>query len=125
VLHQRNVILHVETEQVPRVAASERACVTALGHDFYRIVLRYGFMQQPNIPAALAHCTPGGQGFDMMQTSFFLSRESVAMSGASKRRPSAVFRRLFVWLHRNATDATEFFRIPRNRMVELGARIEL
>src|SRR5208282_5638275 len=68
VLHQRNVILSVETEHVPRVTATEHASVTALDNDFYRIVLHYGFMQQPDIPAALALCTLDGQGFDEMQT---------------------------------------------------------
>jgi len=125
VLHQRNVVLSVETEQVPRVASSERAIVTALGNDFYRIVLRYGFMQQPDIPVALAHCTLGGQEFDMMQTSFFLSRVSFVRTSVGMRRLNMLFCRIFAWMHRNETDATEFFRIPRNRIVELGARIDL
>jgi KUP system potassium uptake protein len=125
VLHQRNVILHVETEKVPRVRDSERARVDELGSGFYRIVLHYGFMQQPNIPAALAHCPVGGQGFDMMQTSFFLSHVSIATAEAGKRSLNPLFRRLFAWLQRSATDATEFYRIPRNRIVELGIRIEL
>jgi len=124
VLHERNVILHVETEKVPRVPEAERASVNDLGHGFLRIVLHYGFMQQPDIPAALARCI-GGQAFDMMQTSFFLSRVSIATSGSGKGRLNPVFRRLFAWLHRNAADATEFFRIPRNRIVELGMRIDL
>jgi KUP system potassium uptake protein len=125
VLHERNVIVHIETEQVPRVPATEHVRVISLCSGFSRIVLRYGFMQQPDIPAALAHCTVDGQGFDMMQTSFFLSRESIVMGSAGKWRGNALFRRLFAWLHRNATDATEFFHIPRNRIVELGTRIEL
>ncbi|SPE31722.1 putative potassium transport system protein kup 1 [Burkholderiales bacterium] len=125
VLHERNVLVHVETEQVPRVPASERASVTELGNGFYQIVLRYGFMQQPDIPAALAACTVGGQGFDMMQTSFFLSRVSIVTVPGGKHRLNPLFRRLFAWLQRNAADATEFFRIPHNRIVELGARVEL
>jgi KUP system potassium uptake protein len=125
VLHQRNVILHVETEQVPRVPGAKRASVADLGNGFYRIELHYGFMQQPDIPAALASISLGGQRFDMMQTSFFLSRVTVMASGAGKRLLSPVLRRLFAWMHRNASDATEFFRIPHNRIVELGARIEL
>ncbi len=124
VLHERNVILNVETEKVPRVPDAERATVNDLGHGFQRIVLHYGFMQQPDIPAALARCI-GGQAFDMMQTSFFLSRVSIATSGSGKRRLNPLFRSLFAWLHRNAADATEFFRIPRNRIVELGMRIDL
>jgi KUP system potassium uptake protein len=125
VLHQRNVILSVETQHVPRVTASEHASVTALGNDFYRIVLHYGFMQQPDIPAALALCALDGQGFDEMQTTFFLSRVSVARTGLGKERLNPLFCRLFAWMHRNEADATEFFRIPRNRIVELGAQIEL
>jgi KUP system potassium uptake protein len=125
VLHQRNVILHVETEKVPRVPDRERISLNDLGNDFYRIELQYGFMQQPDIPAALAHCPCGGQAFDMMQTSFFLSRVSISTSGTVKGRMNPLLRSLFAWLHRNATDSTEFFRIPRNRIVELGTRIEL
>jgi KUP system potassium uptake protein len=125
VLHQRNVILSVETERVPRVAESERATVSALGNDFYRIVLRYGFMQHPDIPFALAHCMLGEQGFDMMQTSFFLSRLSIGRAGVGMPRLNPLFFRVFAWMHRNETDATEFLRIPRNRIVELGGRIEL
>jgi KUP system potassium uptake protein len=125
VLHERNVILHIETAQAPRVAARDRAVVTALGNDFFRVDLHFGFMQQPDIPAALDTCSVGGQGFDMMQTSFFLSRVSVVAAGAGERRLHPLVRRLFASMHRNAADATEFFRIPPNRIVELGARIEL
>jgi KUP system potassium uptake protein len=123
VLHERNVILHVQTEQVPRVRSGERIHSADLGGGFYRVSLRYGFMETPDLPAALGRCALGGDGFDPMRTTFFLSRETVdsARGGGVAGLP----RRLFVWMHRNATDATEFFRIPRNRIVELGARIEL
>jgi KUP system potassium uptake protein len=125
VLHQRVVILSVDMEQVPRIAGTDHASVAALGNDFYRIVLHYGFMQQPDIPAALALCTLDGEGFDEMQTTFFLSRVSVVRTAAAKERLNPFFCRLFGWLHRNEADATEFFRIPRNRIVELGAYLEL
>jgi KUP system potassium uptake protein len=125
VLHERNVILGVETEHVPRVPATEHASVTALGNGFYRIVLHYGFVQQPDIPAALALCTLDGQGFDEMQTTFFLSRVSICRTEFRKEHLNPLFCRVFAWLHRNEADATEFFRIPRNRIVELGAQIEL
>ena len=125
VLHQRVVILSVEMEQVPRIAATDQAIVTALGNDFYRIVLHYGFMQQPDIHVALALCTLDGEGFDEMQTTFFLSRVSVVKTGTGKERLNPFFCRIFGWLHRNEADATEFFRIPRNRIVELGAYLEL
>jgi KUP system potassium uptake protein len=123
VMHERNVILHVITEQVPRVSHRDRIQTSPLGPDFYRVILRYGFMESPDLPAALAHCTLDGEGFDMMRTTFFLSRETVGIAPHS--RTGTLARRLFAWMHRNATDATEFFRIPRNRIVELGARIEL
>jgi KUP system potassium uptake protein len=123
VMHERNVILRVITEQVPRVSPRNRIQTSPLGPGFYRVILRYGFMESPDLPAALAHCTLDGEGFDMMRTTFFLSRETVGVG--TRRRLHGLGRRLFAWMHRNATDATEFFRIPRNRIVELGARIEL
>ncbi len=125
VLHKCNVILHVETEQVPRVRASERASVSDLGNGFYRILLHYGFMQHPNIPAALESCTIGGRRFDWTQTSFFLSRVAIVKAAAGNRRLQPLVRRLFSWMQRNAADATEFFCIPPNRIVEMGARVEL
>jgi KUP system potassium uptake protein len=123
VLHERNVILSVETEQVPRVQERDRITVTALGECFYRIVLRYGFMEQPDVPAAFCDCSLDGQGFDLMRTTFFMSRETVCVAPQGHLNP--LVRRLFIWMHRNASDATDFFQIPRNRIVELGARIEL
>jgi len=123
VLHERNVILNVITEQTPRVAARNRIETVPLGTGFYRIILRYGFMESPDLPGCLGRCRLDGEGFDMMRTTFFLSRETVdAARGLGLRH---IARRLFASMHRNATDATEFFHIPRNRIVELGARIEL
>ncbi len=122
-LHERNVVLHVVTEQTPRVPPAERAEVASLGNGFHRIVLRYGFMESPDLPAALARCRLDGEGFEMMRTTFFVSRETVAVAPGHLHLRAQ--RRLFVWLHRNAADATEFFRIPRNRIVELGSRIEV
>jgi KUP system potassium uptake protein len=123
VLHERNVILHVETEQVPRVPHRDRITLKPLGQGFHRIVLRYGFMEQPDVPRAFAECRLDGEGFDLMRTTFFLSRDNVCV--AAHRRLNPVVRRLFIWMHRNAADATEFFHIPPNRIVELGARVEL
>jgi KUP system potassium uptake protein len=125
VLHQRNVVLSVETEHVPRVAEADQVSVTALGHDFHRIVLRYGFMQHPDIPAALVNCLLEGQGIDEMQTTFFISRVSVSKTVDDRDQINPLFCQIFAWLHRNEADATEFFHIPRNRIVELGAQIEL
>ncbi len=123
VLHERNVILNVFTEQTPRVPIRDRIETVPLSPGFYRVILRYGFMESPDLPGCLSRCRLDGEGFDMMRTTFFLSRETV--EAAPDRRHHVLARRLFVWMHRNATDATEFFRIPRNRIVELGARLEI
>jgi KUP system potassium uptake protein len=125
VLHKRNVIVHVMTEHVPRVAAHQRVEVTALGGEVYSIVMHYGFMQHPNVPRALEACKEVMHGleFDLMQTSFFLARESIG--AASPSALNSLQRQLFIAMHRNAQDATAFFRIPPNRMVELGSRIEI
>jgi KUP system potassium uptake protein len=122
VIHERNVFLFVVTERIPRVSPRDRIQTSPIGPGFYRVVLRYGFMESPNVPAALAHCTLDGDGFDMMRTTFFLSRETI---GVKRGKGLRVGRRLFAWMHRNAADAIEFFQIPRNRIVELGGRIEL
>jgi KUP system potassium uptake protein len=125
VLHKRNVIVHVTTEHVPRVAAHQRVEVTSLGGEVYTIVMHYGFMQQPNIPRTLETCKElmHGLEFDLMQTSFFLARESIG--AASPSALNGLQRQLFIAMHRNAQDAMAFFRIPPNRMVELGSRIEI
>ena len=123
VLHERNVIVHIETEQVPRIAPSDRIAIETLGPKFYRLVLRYGFMEHPDIPAALSRCVLEGERLDMMDTTFFMSRDSVRL--AKRPRMNPLIRRVFVWIYHNASDATEFFRMPPNRIVELGARIEL
>ena len=125
VIHSRNVILHVQTAHVPRVPREKRAEVKDLGNACYHLILHYGFMQQPDIPAALERIAVGGAGFDMMDTSFFASQLSVGAAGRNDRRVNPVFRALFTWMLRNEADATEFFHIPPNRIVEMGARIEI
>lgn len=122
VIHERNVFLFLVTERIPRVSPRDRIQTSQIGPGFYRVVLRYGFMESPNVPAALAHCMLDGEGFDMMRTTFFLSRETI---GVRRGKGLRIGRRLFAWMHRNAADAIEFFHIPRNRIVELGGRIEL
>ena len=121
VLHKRNVIVHVMTEHVPRVVRRNRAEVTALGGEVYTVALHYGFMEQPNLPRALEALD--GLEFDMMQTSFFVARESIGAANPSAL--NSIQRQLFIAMHLNAQDATAFFRIPPNRMVELGSRIEI
>jgi KUP system potassium uptake protein len=123
VLHQRIVLLHVATANVPRVALQERIEVAHLGDEFHTIVARYGFMQQPNIPRALEACAAQELRFNMMDTSFFVGR--VIIAAARKSRLSAFRRQVFETMHVNALPATEFFRIPPNRVIELGGQVEI
>jgi KUP system potassium uptake protein len=123
VLHQRVVFLVVETENVPHVGGSERATVEELGAGFYRITLRYGFLEEPNVPKALGELGANGLEFKHLETTYFLGRETII---PSDRPGMAVWReRLFSVMHRNARTATSFFCLPPNRVVELGAQIEL
>jgi len=123
VLHERNILMTVETLDTPVAEYGERTEITALGHDFYRVVLRYGFAEDPDIPGSMQNCEAKGLGFDMMDTTFFLSRENVI---ASAGRGMPMWRdKLFAFLTRNASPATAFFRIPGNRMIELGTQVEI
>jgi KUP system potassium uptake protein len=124
VLHQRVVMMQVETEDVPHVPEEQRLEISELGKGFYRIRLRYGFMEQPNVVRALAQCRIGGLRFNLMETSFIIGREKLR----PRSRRTAFWRwrdRLFVVMTNNMLDATEFFRIPPNRVVELGGQIEI
>jgi KUP system potassium uptake protein len=124
VLHQRVVMMQVETEDVPHVPEEQRLEISELGKGFYRIRLRYGFMEQPNVVRALAQCRIGGLRFNLMETSFIIGREKLR----PRPRRTAFWRwrdRLFVVMTNNMLDATEFFRIPPNRVVELGGQIEI
>jgi KUP system potassium uptake protein len=124
VLHERNVLLTVDILETPVAEASERVQITAMGSDFHGLELRFGFAEDPNVPLALGQCGREGLTFDMMDTTFFLSRENVV---ADVRRPGmALWRdKLFVILSRNALPATAFFQIPGNRLIELGAQVEI
>ncbi len=123
ILHQRIFLLTVVTAETPYVADEHRVDYTDLGHGFYRLVVHYGFMQQPDIPEALLACCCHGHSFDMMDTTFYLSREVII---PSLRPGMAAWReRLFALMSRNATPAHEFFRIPTNRVVELGTQLEI
>ncbi|HXR62913.1 MAG TPA: potassium transporter Kup [Rudaea sp.] len=123
VLHERNVLMTVETLDSPVAEYGERTEITALGHEFYRVTIRFGFAEDPDIPAALQSCAAKGMGFDMMDTTFFVSRETVV---ATDRPGMPLWRdKLFAFLGRNATSATAFFRIPGNRLIELGTQVEI
>jgi KUP system potassium uptake protein len=123
VMHERNILLTVITEDRPYVPAAERVTVVDLGKKFFRVTVKYGFMQEPNVPAALEMCAPYGLTFDMMSTSFFVSRETVI---PSLKPGMALWReRLFCAMSRNAMSATDFFKIPTNRVVEMGTQVEI
>ncbi len=123
VLHERNVILTVDILDEPVAEPEDRKSVVALADDFYLVTLRYGFSEDPNIPAALVAVSQCGFPFEMMDTTFFLSRESIV---AGDRPGMMLWRdRLFEFLARNATSATAFFQIPGNRLIELGTQVEI
>ncbi|MCW2246026.1 KUP system potassium uptake protein [Azospirillum fermentarium] len=123
VLHERVVFLTVLVDDVPRVPAKDRVTVEGLAEGFYRIVVRYGFSQEPNIPNALRLCKALGLEFDMMTTSFFLGRETLI---PKMQPPMAQWReKLFVVMSRTSVSATDFFKIPPNRVVELGTQVQL
>lgn len=123
VLHERVVLLTVKIEDVPYVDSLATVKVEDLGQGFYRLVLRYGFMQEPDVPTALARVDMCGPGFKMMETSFFLARQTLL---PSSRPGMAIWReRLFAWMMRNSESAMDFFRLPTNRVVELGSQVEI
>jgi KUP system potassium uptake protein len=122
-VHQRVILATVMTTEAPYVPDADRIVLTELGNGFYRLLIRYGFMQTPDIPAALAACKPLGLEFNMMSTSFFLSRETYV---PSLNPGMAMWReRLFTFMTLNATRATIFFKIPTDRVVELGTQLEI
>ena len=124
ILHERNVFLTVETLNVPHAPKEKRLKIYAIGDDFYRVVISYGFTETPDVPQSLmGSCDKGGIYFDPMETTYFAGRETIVTSA---RRGMPVWRdKLFAVMHRNAAPATGFFRIPGNRLVELGAQVEI
>ncbi len=123
VLHERNVLLTIVVEDKPYVTRGNRFLIKDLGKNFYRVKLFYGFMQTPDIPLALELCGSQGLPFDTMSTSFFVSRALIVSSpkpGMVKWRE-----RLFLALSKNAMNAADFFKIPANRVIEMGTRIEI
>ena len=123
VLHERVVLLTLTTRDIPRVSLSERFSLELLGDSFHQMEAFYGFKEDPDIPALLEECGRRNLAFDMMDTSFFLSRETLIASVAPGM---ALWReKLFVSMSKNAVKATEFFHVPTNRVVELGTQVEL
>lgn len=123
VLHEQNVILTVATAEQPHVPDSKRVEIETLNPLFMRVTLNFGYMEQPNIPKALAICRRQGWKFDIMSTSFFLSRRSLKAS--SKSEMPAWQDKLYMGLARNASDATGYFQIPTGRVVEIGTQVAI
>ncbi len=109
------------TETTPRVSASDRVSIATLGGSFQRVIVRFGFMETPNVPKALGLARKEGLSFDIMSTSFFLSRRSIRTDPRSGM-PSWQDR-LFILLARNADDASSYFQLPTNRVVEIGTQV--
>ena len=121
VLHEHNVIMNVTTEDMPRVPDRDRLSIERLSDAFSRVTLRYGFMEEPNVPRALAQARAKGMGFDVMRTSFFLSRRALRL--APKSEMPRWQERLFIRLARSANDASQYFGIPSGRAVEVGTQV--
>ncbi len=123
ILHERVVFLTVLTEPVPRVSAKDRVQIEGLADGFYRLIVHYGFSQDVDVIKALRLCKAFGLEFDLMQTSFFLGRETLI---PSVKADMAMWReQLFCAMSKNAMSATDFFKIPSNRVVELGTQVQL
>ena len=123
VLHERVILLTIRIEDVPFVETGNHFDLEDLGSGFYRLIIRYGFMEEVDVPAALTRLEGCGPQFKMMDTSFFLARQTLI---TSSRPGMAVWReKLFAWMLRNAESAMEFFKLPTNRVVELGSQVEI
>jgi KUP system potassium uptake protein len=124
VLHERIILLTVRIQDVPYVPEEKRGETMDYGSGFHRVILHYGFMEEVNVPAELVRVDRCGPACKMMDTSFFLARQTLIPSA---RRPGmAIWReKLFAWMLRNAESAMEFFKLPTNRVVELGSQVEI
>ena len=123
VLHEKNVILTIENARTPRVGLDERVRIEKVGETFARITLRFGFMEMPNVPKALAVARKLGWQFDIMATSFFLSRR--LLKPAAQSSMPLWQDHLFIAMSRSANDATNYFQIPTGRVVEVGTQVTI
>lgn len=123
VLHEKNAILTIRSATVPRIPDAERVCIETIDGNFSRVLLRFGYMDEPNVPKALALCRKQGLKFDIMSTSFFLSRRSIKPS--AKGGMPFWQDKLFIAMASNASDASAYFHIPTERVVEIGAQISV
>jgi KUP system potassium uptake protein len=123
VMHEHVVVLTVSTAQQPHVPPAERVSIEPLGHDLFNVRVQYGFMEDPDVPAALAQAREQGLSLDSVDLTYFLGRETIIVT---RRKGMAIWReKLFVLMARNAVRATAFFRLPPERVVELGVQVEM
>jgi KUP system potassium uptake protein len=123
VLHEKNVIMTVKFVDTPRVEEQGRLTIGEVGNSFTRITVRYGFMETPHLPKALAIVRKEGLSFDIMSTTFFLSRRTLK---ASKTSGMPIWQdRIFIVLARSADDASSYFRLPTDRVVEIGTQVTI
>jgi KUP system potassium uptake protein len=123
ILHERVVLMTIKTADKPFVKNSKQVEIQDLGQNFSRVTVTYGFMQNPDVPRALQLCEAQGMTFDMMSTTFYLARETVVPAVKSSLMPLRAH--IFRLMSKNATSATDFFKIPANRVVELGTQITI
>lgn len=124
VLHERVIILNVKVEEIPQVTRERRVEFHDAGEGFYRMILHYGFMEEVDIPRDLAFIKSCGEPFNMMSTSFFLGRQKLVAS--DKYAGMALWReKLFAWMLKSSESAMEFFKLPTNRVVELGSQLQI
>jgi KUP system potassium uptake protein len=123
VLHERIVFLTVHITDEPRVEPQSRIRITGLGHGCHQLDVMFGFKDEPDIPEILDRCASHGLAFDMMQTSFFIARQTVISTPGAGMAPWR--EHLFVAMQRNARDAADYYRIPTNRVIELGTQVEI
>jgi KUP system potassium uptake protein len=113
----------VYIQEEPWVPAAEQVKITELGHQCYQVNVHYGFKDEPDIPAALAQCAEQGLDFEMMETSFFIARQTIISTPGHGMMPWR--EHLFVTMSRNARTAADYYQIPSNRVIELGTQVEI
>jgi KUP system potassium uptake protein len=123
VLHQHNLFVTVKSHEVPWIGLNKRVQIESLGHDCWQVTLNFGFKNDPDVPEALQQMPSRGCELDPMQTSYFLSRDTVVPTIGGGMAPWR--EKLFAQMHHNASAAADFLRLPNNAVVELGSKVEI
>ena len=123
VIHEKNVIITIRSSTLPRLEESERIKFEEIDPHFATVIMTFGYMEEPNVPKALTLCRKIGFKFDIMSTSFFVSRRNLKRAAKSEFSPWQDS--IFIALANNASDATDYFHIPTGRVVEIGAQIAI